>query len=137
MIIAVTDTHPLVRYATGKVDLIGKKALQVLQAADNANGGGLVYVPTICLAESFTRIEAGRIKLKQPFDHWVQELSRSSFFTVLDLTTEIILQASKLPTIVDPFDKLIVATALCHDYPLITQDDQIIRAKVVEVIWDE
>jgi PIN domain nuclease of toxin-antitoxin system len=137
VIIAVTDTHALIRYSTGKFDRIGGKALQVFQAADTAEGNGLVYIPTICLAESFAGIQAGRINLKKPFDYWVQELSRSSFLPILDLTSDIVVQASKLLQISDPFDKLITATAMHLGYPLITQDDEIVKANVVEIIWDE
>jgi PIN domain nuclease of toxin-antitoxin system len=137
VIVAVTDTHPLIRYATGKFDHIGKKALQVFQSADRGDGNGLVYIPTICLAESFAIMQAGKINLRKPFDHWVQELSRISFLPIYELTTEIVVQASKLPQISDPFDKLITATAMQLEYPLITQDDKIHRANVVEILWDE
>lgn len=137
MIIAVTDTRPLIRYATGKFDQIGRKALKVFQGADNEEGDRLVRVPTVCLAESFALIQAGRIELKAPFEHWVQELSRNRSFIISDLTSEIVVQASKLLQIKDPFDKLIAATAICLDLPLITQDDKIIKANVVEILWDE
>jgi PIN domain nuclease of toxin-antitoxin system len=35
----------------------------------------------------------------------------------------------------DPFDAVIVATAELKDLPLITSDQQILDAKIVEVVW--
>jgi PIN domain nuclease of toxin-antitoxin system len=46
-----------------------------------------------------------------------------------------IAEASRLTFTHDPFDSAIVATARLKDLPLITKDQQVISARVVEVAW--
>jgi len=56
---------------------------------------------------------------------------------LLPLTPDIAATAAMLPRDVgrDPADRLIVATAIEYGVPLVTKDDLIRRANVVETIW--
>ena len=137
MIIAVTDTQALLRYSTGKVEKLGKKALRVFQAADSGDGRGFIYIPAVVLVECSDRVEDGSIKLGNRFDHWVRELQRSPFFEVTPITHEIAIRTSQLHQLRDPLDRLITACALELDHPLITDDHKIREANVIEILWDE
>jgi PIN domain nuclease of toxin-antitoxin system len=109
----------------------------VFESAEQGDGNGLIYIPTVVLAEALLLVQSGHVSITPPFDEWVRELSRKTFFPILDLTTEVILKAFRMQVIADPFDRLIAATALEHDFPLITLDDKITRSRLVECLWDE
>lgn len=137
MIAAVSDTHPLLWYASGKSSKLGRKARRVFESAERADGDGLVYIPTVVLAEAVFLVQSGFVSITPPFNEWVRNLSHNRFFQILDLTTEVILRAYSMPAIANPFDRLIAATAVEHGYPLITLDDKITRSRLVECLWDE
>jgi PIN domain nuclease of toxin-antitoxin system len=56
---------------------------------------------------------------------------------VLLITRNVALQAYELPERYpkDPADRIIAATALIEDIPLLTADNAIRRSRVVSVIW--
>ena len=58
-------------------------------------------------------------------------------FVVLPITANIALQAFELPASYpkDPADRIIGATALIEDIPLITADVEICRSRAVPTIW--
>ena len=58
-------------------------------------------------------------------------------FVVLPVTANIALQAFELLASLpkDPVDRIIVATALIEDIPLITADTQIRKSRAVPTIW--
>jgi PIN domain nuclease of toxin-antitoxin system len=82
-------------------------------------------------------VQSEKIKVEPAFDHWVRTLSGNKFFPTLDLTTDVILTAFRMPRISNPFDRLIMATAGFLQYPLVTKDDLIIRSGLVECLWDD
>ena len=135
MIAGVTDTHPFLWYVTGQHDRLGRKALRLFEAAERSDGSGIVYVPTVVLCECLMLSE--RVRLETRFDHWVRELDRSQFFLISPLTPEVLLYAFGISQVPDIFDRLIAATALDLDTPLVTQDQEIIDANCVEILWDE
>jgi PIN domain nuclease of toxin-antitoxin system len=55
--------------------------------------------------------------------------------TVLAITPDIAATAAALPIHGDPADRLIVATAIVHRAPLVTKDQRIRAAGVVETLW--
>ena len=58
-------------------------------------------------------------------------------FVILPITANIALQAFELPPGYpkDPADRIIGATALVEDIPLVTADREIRRSKAVPTIW--
>ena len=56
-------------------------------------------------------------------------------FEIVPLDIDILRMANNISTDLGMHDKLIVATALYFDMPLITKDEQIRRAKIVESVW--
>ena len=75
-------------------------------------------------------------RLKIPFHRWVEEISKAPNFQVQPYTLDILLEAESLPSIRDPADRTIVATARHLGYPLITADEQIQDGGWVETVWD-
>jgi len=132
MALYVTDTHPLVWYASGQRGKLSKRAIRIFEDADRNTV--LVYVPVMVLWEVSMLIRGRRIELRQPFDHWVQGLPRRGF-EVVPVDLPLVLEARWLIFSRDPFDVSIVATAKLKDLPLITKDENITGSGEVEVAW--
>lgn len=139
MIVAATDTHAFLWYLTGHSDRLGAKALRVFQGVDAADGSAFLLVPTMVLCECLGLIQVGRVSLpgNMRFDHWVRDLMRKEFVRLVPLEPEIVLRMHELTNIPDPFDKIIVASAIFSDAPLMTNDDDILRANCVSILWRE
>ena len=133
MSIYVTDTHPLIWYAANQKAKLSKRALRVFEKA-SANQA-LIYVPTPALWEITLLIKAGQISLPQPFAQWAAALNSQFGFEISLLDTAVLETAMKVRINGDPFDEVIVATALALDLPLITKDAAITDSQLVEVIW--
>ena len=62
MSVYVTDTHPLVWYATNKQAKLSKKALSAFNAASRQEA--LIYVPSFVFWEIAMLLKVGRISLQ-------------------------------------------------------------------------
>jgi PIN domain nuclease of toxin-antitoxin system len=137
MFLAVSDTHPLLDYSTGKQNRLGTKALRLFENADKKDGSALIYIPSIVLVECFLIIQGGRVTLRTNYDSWVSDLKKHGFFVIYPLDVEEVVQASKLVGLQDPYDRMIAAVALQLDMPLLTKDQKITESGLVDVIWDD
>ena len=130
----VTDTHPLVFFSTGKRQRLGKNARRIFRQAEK--GQARIVIPVTVLEKILRLSEDGRIRLALPFSELLAryEQEPSSFF-IQDYTPEILLRAASYPSIRDPFDRIIVATAATLGYPLITHDGFLHDEGFVPVVW--
>lgn len=133
MSIYVTDTHPLIWYAANQKAKLSKKALRIFEKA-SANQA-LIYVPTPVLWEIALLIKAGQIGLPQPFAQWAAALNSQAGFEIALLDAAVLETALNVRVNGDPFDEVIVATALALDLPLTTKDTAITDSQLVEIIW--
>jgi PIN domain nuclease of toxin-antitoxin system len=128
----VTDTHPLAYYSGRKTSKLSRRAVHLFEDAGNAKT--VLFVPTPVLWEIADLTKAGRIGLPTRFDHWCRTLNADPGFVIETLSWLDVDEARHLP-FDDPFDCLIVGTALRLDYPLITKDKAIVDSKLVETVW--
>ena len=133
MAIFVTDTHPLWWYATGQLRRLSPRALRAFQMADEDRG--LIYIPAVVLWEISLLLKIGRLRVDQPFSSWMDLLLAQRGFDLAPLEPSVIAAALGLGDIADPFDAAIMATALARDLPLITKDERITRARIVDIFW--
>lgn len=79
----------------------------------------------------------GRVKLDGPALPWIAEAVERSRTVTIELSLEIAVIAGSFDNdaLRDPADRIIVATALHHGWPLVTKDDDIRAAVVVPTIW--
>lgn len=125
----VTDTHPLVWYFTDDSRL-SDKALQAFQASEV---DGTVFVPAVVLAEIMFIAKKGRITLS--FEDTLKRIEESENFEIVPLNAELLRAANKIETDLDMHDRLIAATALCHNASLITKDEALRESGVISTIW--
>ena len=136
MLGGVTDTHALLWFVTGKLEKLGTRARKIFEAADRKDGSGLVTVPAIVLHEISWLITTKDIKLAVSFSDWVRQLEKHGFFPILNVDAEAVIRSADFQQITDPFDRLIMGCAALLEQPLITTDQKITQANVVEVLWE-
>jgi PIN domain nuclease of toxin-antitoxin system len=133
-VIYVTDTHPLVFWASNRRRRLGNRARRILQETEQ--GKHSIIVPIVVLEEINRLVERKIVRLQVPFRRWAEELERSPNFQVQAYTLEVLLESVSLAAIRDPADRAIVATARQLRCPLITADELIRDGEWVDTVWD-
>jgi len=128
----VTDTHPLVWYATGRHRQLSHKALRAFRAASGAEA--LIYVPVFVLWEIAMLLKVGRIALQEPYGDWAEHLLAQPGFTLASVDVRMLAEVYYYP-FPDPFDSVITATAKVMDLPLMTSDAEINASRLADVYW--
>ena len=129
----VTDTHPLVFFASGNLRQLSREADRIFRRAHE--GRDHIHVPAICFFELALLLEAGRVRSTLPFEEWHALVASQAGFTIEALAFEDVREARALRALVDPFDRLIAAVAVRLDYPLITNDGRIGDSGLVRAVW--
>jgi PIN domain nuclease of toxin-antitoxin system len=131
---AVTDTHSLLWYANLRThNKLGRDALLHFQRVDRREAA--VYVPALVLAEVGELAHLGRINLGLPFSDWMDGVLSNACILSQPLTHEIVRTAHNLFAIPERGDRLIAATAVALDVPLITRDPEIAACANVTLLW--
>jgi len=126
--VIVADTHAWI-WSALESSRLSKRAAVAIEEAD------VVYVASISIWEAAFLHHRGRIDVRVPIDDWLTNAFAKGTFIALPITPAIAIRAAALEQLRDPSDRLIVATALEHHAPLVTKDDRIRKANVVETIW--
>jgi PIN domain nuclease of toxin-antitoxin system len=127
--IYLADTVAIVRYfsQSGK---IGQQARQVLLHVKN--GEAVLYISVVSLFEILYLSEKKRIPIDLATT--LKHIQESTNCVILDLNA-VIIQAAQPLAGLELHDRLIVATALHHDMPILTPDSDITNSRFVNVIW--
>ncbi len=130
----ITDTHGLIWYVlnSGELSSTAKNLF-----ISTANSGGNVFVPTISLIEITYLIEKNKF---QPalLTRIISRLNNpNAELKPIELTVEIADNLSQIPRSVVPDmpDRIIAATALHLDLPLVTKDHKIQALTSIQTIW--
>ena len=126
------DTHVVIWLAQD-YERISPKAQAAIDEARQKERG--VAVSDITLFEIALLASHGRVAFRPDVETTLSEVERQ--FVVLPITANIALQAFELPRGYpnDPVDRIIGATALIEDIPLVTADAQIHKSRAVRTIW--
>jgi PIN domain nuclease of toxin-antitoxin system len=131
--LAIADTHALIWAVGDTRKRLGKRARKLFEKADD--GKGAIYIPTIALVELGEAHHRGSVALKLPFKEWTRAALSSGKYHEAALTAEIVCVAQSLYRIPERGDRLIAATALAMDLPLITCDPEIEKIPGIDCIW--
>ena len=118
----VIDTHIWV----WTVDQNSKLAEDYAEAVRQNETSGL-GVSIISCWEVAKLVELGRLQFSISVEDWIAAALNYPNVRLLDLTPEIAVESTKLPSGFhkDPADQIIVATARIYNVPIITMDDKI------------
>ena len=131
-LLILLDTHVVI-WLGQDYRRLSTRAQSVIKDSRRKDRG--LAVPSIALIEIARLSSRGQIDLKPDAETVLAEVERR--FVVLPITANIALQAYALPMSYpkDPADRIIGATALVEDIPLLTADRAIRNSKAVPTIW--
>lgn len=126
------DTHVVVWLASGDAR-ISRRARAAIDEARHAVRG--LAISDFTLVELSMLFRKKQFKLAISPEDFLSEVERR--LVVLPITANIALQALELPANYpkDPADRIIGATSLLEDIPLLTADNEIRQSRVIPVIW--
>jgi len=125
----VTDTHSIVWYFTND-PILSKRALDALEKTAKE---GLIIIPAVVLAEMMFIAKKGKIVLN--FEEILKIIEEYDNIEVAPLDIDILRVANKIEKELEMHDRLIVATALNHNTPLITKDRLITQSHLCPTLW--
>lgn len=115
--IVILDTHIWIWYVNENFDQIPTQWLEQIRQAD------IVGVSAISCYEIALAYNKGRLAIHIPVQNWLDDSLAPAGIELFPLTPEITVRAVNLsPIHKDPFDRLIIATALEHGAKLASID---------------
>ena len=126
----VIDTHPLFWFLTNNKRLSSNARILFEEAE---TGESSIIVPSIVLAELMYLFE--KQNLRDKFKEVLKRIEIALNYEVYSLDIEVIDISSKIISVKEIHDRIIIATAKLLDCPLITKDEEIINSEEVECIW--
>jgi PIN domain nuclease of toxin-antitoxin system len=126
----VLDTHALLWHVRGR--RVGRAAERALREIDR--GASRALIPAIVPIEIALLRERGRSGVGIP--ELEATFERNPALQVLPLDLGQAREFALLPSVRDPFDRLVVAAARVARCALVTADEQIAASGLVRVVWD-
>jgi PIN domain nuclease of toxin-antitoxin system len=94
------------------------------------------FASSISIWELGVKIQRGKLEIGISIDEFARRIRKSGIIELLAVTTATWLRSLELDwEHRDPADRVIVATALLQDVPLITADSEIRRFRGVSCVW--
>lgn len=125
------DTHALLWWALDPEQLSERAAATVAEM--DKHGG---FASSISIWELGVKVKRGKLELGIALEELVRRIERDSAVELVAVDTAIWLRSLALPwEHRDPADRVIVATALTKGVPLLTKDETIRAAGVVDTVW--
>lgn len=120
------DTHIWLWYALGMQEKLSKSAVATIE--ESARQGAL-YTSVMSVWEISLLAAKGRIHLGQPTTDWIAQALKLRGLQLMALESDIAIESNQLPGEFhpDPVDRLLVATARCRGFKLLTRDKQILK----------
>ena len=122
------DTHALLWWTLAPGEL-SSAARRAIDATETLGVSAIVFWEVALLARK------RKIDLGTTATEWARDVLSLPRIVALDITPAIALRAEALAMHADPADRLIVASALVSESPLVTRDALIKKAKLLTTIW--
>jgi PIN domain nuclease of toxin-antitoxin system len=123
------DTHSLMWFLDS--DYNNRLSKVAFDAISEAELYGIIYVPIIVLAEALHQID--RRKFNTTFEELMSKIRNNEAYKIIPLNEVVLENAVSLKGL-EIHDRLIVATALVTNTPLVSRDQEI-RATGLNIIW--
>ena len=118
------DTHVIIWLANDSYEL-PKKIKQLIEQPEHD-----IYVCSVSLWEIAIKMNLGKLKLDLPLNKLLSDI-KTYGFNILQIENDYLNKLSDLPYIhKDPFDRLLITTALAEDLVIITADENIQKYNV-------
>ena len=129
----VLDTHVIIWDALAP-DRLSRPARGAIAQANQENG---LIICDISLWEIAMLLEKGRVQVEVDPQTFINLLLQANKTIVRAITPLIVTIAVQLPPEInkDPADRLITATALAEDVPLITADRNLQASPLISTLW--
>ena len=128
----VLDTHAWVWWVS-KPEKLSRKQRSAIDRT-RKRGGDTLLLSVISAWEVALLVQGGRLRLPVQLEAWLDDATSIPGLEIAPLSVPIIAGAARLTGLRDPADMLIVATALHHGAPLVTNDERIGDSGVVRAI---
>jgi PIN domain nuclease of toxin-antitoxin system len=129
--VILLDTHVLLWWALDPEQL---SPAAVASLARMEQHGG--YASSISIWELGVKVKRGKLELGIAIEELVRRIERSAAVELIPVDATIWLRSLALAwEHRDPADRVIVSTALIKGVPLLTKDDAIRTAGLVETVW--
>ena len=130
--LTICDTHVLIFWQ----DEPQRFSQRAKQAMDVALESKSLACADIFFWEIAMLMGSGRLRNDIDAGQYINDLALTLSLTVLPITVEIAAMSQQdFFTHKDPADRLIAATAICHNAPLISADRKLHDIKRLNVIW--
>ena len=121
------DTCALFALADGS---LSKRAAHAVESSPD------VFVSLASLWEVAIKHATGKLSISHKPLAWYERLVLRHELIELPMTRQNTVQAAALPPIhKDPFDRLIIATAMIHKLTIVTCDEKIIQYPKIKTLW--
>jgi PIN domain nuclease of toxin-antitoxin system len=129
----LVDTHILIWDALAP-DQLSPRAQQTLAQANQQDG---ILICDISLWEIAMLLAKRRVQVATDSQTFLNLVLQANKITVQPITAQIAALAAQLPAPLDkdPADRLIAATAISEQIPLVTADNNLQSAKQLTTIW--
>jgi PIN domain nuclease of toxin-antitoxin system len=129
--VILLDTHVLLWWAVDP-DRLSSAAAASLQAMERRGG----FASAISIWELGVKIQRGKLDLGISIAEFARRIQKSGIIELLPVTTATWLRSLELAwDHRDPADRVIVATAILQDVPLLTADTEIHRFAGIPCVW--
>lgn len=125
------DTHVLLWWALDP-DRLSAAAAASLQAMERRGG----FASAISIWELGVKVQRGKLELGLSIAEFTRRIQKSGIIELLPVNTATWLRSLELAwDHRDPADRVIVATAILQDLPLVTADTEIHRFDGISCVW--
>lgn len=114
-----------------------KLTTKAKRAIENADEKNQLLICDISIWEIAILIKRNRLQIDDTPSNFVKLILQSRNYTVMSITPEIAELSVSLDDNInkDPADRIIVATSILNNSPIITSDQNLIDANIVDTVW--
>lgn len=95
-----------------------------------------IFVSAVTALELGLKVAKKKLQLPQPVSRWFPAVCQRNHVREIPLTATMASASTELPPLhADPFDRILVATALEHGLTLLTPDRQIAQYPHLKTLW--